>query len=65
MKLPQNLRLAVAAALSILSFSALAQATLRGTVVDNATNEPIPGAVVRIDGRTATGLSYFEGKFRI
>ena len=65
MKLPQNLRLAVAAALSILSFSALAQATLRGTVVDNATNEPIPGAVVRIDGRTATGLSDFEGKFRI
>ena len=65
MKLPQNLRLAVAAAFSILSFSALAQATLRGTVVDNATNEPIPGAVVRIDGRTATGLSDFEGKFRI
>ena len=65
MKLPQNLRLAVAAALSILSFSALAQATLRGTVVDNATNEPIPGAVVRIDCRTATGLSDFEGKFRI
>jgi hypothetical protein len=65
MKIQQTLRFVVVTAFSLLSFNALAQASIRGTIVDNVTNEPIPGAVVRIEGRSATGLSDFEGKFRI
>ena len=49
----------------VLTLGSAAQSTLRGTVVDDATNEPIPGAVVRIDGRTTTGMTDSEGKFRI
>ena len=65
MKLKQTLRFAALVAFNLIAFSALGQATLRGTVVDDATNEPIPGAVVRIDGRDGNGLSDFEGKFRL
>jgi len=65
MKIKQTLRATLVAAFSLLSFNTLAQSTLRGTVVDNMTNEPIPGAVVRVDGRQATGTTDFEGKFRI
>ncbi len=65
MKLKQTLRFAAFVAFNLIAFSALGQATLRGTVVDDATNEPIPGAVVRIDGRDGNGLSDFEGKFRL
>ncbi|MFZ9732804.1 MAG: TonB-dependent receptor, partial [Schleiferiaceae bacterium] len=65
MKLKQTLRFAALVAFNLIAFSALGQATLRGTVVDDATNEPIPGAVIRIDGRDGNGLSDFEGKFRL
>ena len=54
MKIQQTLRFVVVTAFSLLSFNALAQASIRGTIVDNVTNEPIPGAVVRIEGRSAT-----------
>ena len=65
MKIKQRLRFAAFFAFSLLSFNALAQASLRGSVVDNMTNEPIPGAVVRVDGRQATGTTDMDGKFRI
>lgn len=50
----------------LLSVSAVAQkGTIRGTVYDDSTGEPLIGVTVVIDGTTTGGATDFDGKFEI
>ena len=47
----------------LLSFISHGQALLSGSVVDEVNNEPIPGAVVQIEGLEAQAFTDFNGEF--
>jgi len=51
--------------LLFLPFSALAQGTLVGTVLDSKSNQPIPGVNVVIQGATNGTSTDFDGKFKL
>src|SRR3970040_2154449 len=51
--------------LLLLPFSILAQNTLRGTVLDNASGQPIPGVNVNVQGTTKGISTDFDGKFQL
>lgn len=51
--------------LLLLPFSVLAQSTLDGTVVDNASKQPIPGVNVVIKGSGTGTQTDFDGKFKL
>ena len=38
---------------------------IRGTVVDDASNDPIPGAVVTIQGSPIQSVTDFDGNFEL
>jgi len=47
----------------LLSFISYGQAILSGSVVDEVNNEPIPGAVVQIEGLETQAFTDFNGEF--
>ncbi|SCY50836.1 SusC/RagA family TonB-linked outer membrane protein [Flavobacterium caeni] len=51
--------------LLLLPFSALAQSTLKGTVVDGASKQPIPGVNVVIQGASGGTQTDFDGNFTL
>jgi TonB-linked SusC/RagA family outer membrane protein len=51
--------------LLMLPLSALAQSTLSGTVIDNATGGPIPGVNVIVEGTTNGTATDMDGKFTL
>ncbi len=51
--------------LLLLPFGVLAQGTLRGTVVDQASGQPIPGVNVVVEGSNNGVSTDFDGKFEL
>jgi len=49
----------------LLPFCAIAQNKVEGTVLDNASGQPIPGANVTIGGSTTGTSTDFDGKFQL
>ncbi|MRX37697.1 SusC/RagA family TonB-linked outer membrane protein [Flavobacterium sp. LC2016-23] len=49
----------------LLPFTVLAQSTLKGTVVDQATGQPIPGVNVNVQGAPGGTSTDFDGKFQL
>ena len=42
---------------------AMINSTLNGTVIDQVTNQPIPGVTIQIKGTTHTAITDLDGKF--
>lgn len=51
--------------LLLLPFGLLAQNTLKGTVLDKASGQPIPGVNINVQGGTNSTASDFDGKFQL
>jgi len=49
----------------LLPFSVLAQSTLNGTVLDNASKQPLPGVNVVVQGSATGTQTDFDGKFQL
>jgi len=49
----------------LLPFTVLAQSTLKGTVADLATGQPIPGVNVNVQGAPGGASTDFDGKFQL
>ncbi|SHM67673.1 SusC/RagA family TonB-linked outer membrane protein [Flavobacterium chilense] len=49
----------------LLPFTVLAQSTLKGTVADHATGQPIPGVNVSVQGAPGGTSTDFDGKFQL
>jgi len=54
------------ALLFLCSFVSFAQkATLKGTITDKASNEPLPGATIMVKGTTIGMITDFEGNYEL
>src|SRR6187402_2914828 len=49
----------------LLPFCAMAQNKVEGTVLDNASGQPIPGVNVKVEGSTNGTSTNFDGKFQL
>lgn len=55
----------LAGALLVLHGPAFAQEIIRGTVIDKESNEPLPGATIRVEGKQTLTISDEKGEFSL